>query len=74
MALLPCPYLQGEVELTNEREEHIAEQHPDILPAYRDSLPKLWLIPTRYVVALALTMLDFSPSGSIMSETESISS
>lgn len=38
MALFLCPYLQREVELTDERERHIAEQHPDILPAHRDEL------------------------------------
>ena len=29
-----CPYLKGEVELTDEREAHIAETHPDLLPEY----------------------------------------
>ena len=28
---LACAYLQGEVELTAEREEHILERHPDLL-------------------------------------------
>ena len=32
MARLPCPYLKGEVELTAEREQHIAARHPDLLP------------------------------------------
>ena len=31
----PCPYLQTEVELTEERERHIAERHPDLLLEYR---------------------------------------
>ena len=30
-----CPYLGGEIELTDEREQHIAANHPDLLPAYR---------------------------------------
>lgn len=34
----PCPYLNGEVECTAEREGHIAEGHPDLLPAYRDKI------------------------------------
>jgi hypothetical protein len=38
MASFPCPYLQGEVELTEERERHIADRHPDLLPAYRDHI------------------------------------
>jgi hypothetical protein len=33
-----CPYLKGEVELTRERERHIAERHPDLLPEHRDRL------------------------------------
>jgi hypothetical protein len=31
----PCPYLQTEVELTEERERHIAERHPDLLLEHR---------------------------------------
>jgi hypothetical protein len=34
MRLFPCPYLEGEVELTDEREAHIAQTHPDLLPEY----------------------------------------
>ena len=29
MSRFPCPYLKSEVELTEERERHIAERHPD---------------------------------------------
>jgi hypothetical protein len=35
MSRFPCPYLKGEVELTAERELHIAERHPDLLPGHR---------------------------------------
>jgi hypothetical protein len=35
----PCPYLGADVELTPEREQHIAERHPDLLPEYRDRIP-----------------------------------
>ncbi len=38
MKTFPCPFLKGEVELTDEREAHIAETHPDLLPEY---LPQL---------------------------------
>ena len=38
MQRFPCPYLNGEVELTDEREAHIAQTHPDLLPEY---LPQL---------------------------------
>lgn len=34
MTKFPCPYLNSEVELTEERQEHIAERHPDLLPEY----------------------------------------
>jgi hypothetical protein len=30
-----CPKLGGEVELTAEREGHIRERHPDLLPDHR---------------------------------------
>ena len=36
MSLFPCPYLKGEVELTEKRERHIAERHPDLLPEHRE--------------------------------------
>jgi hypothetical protein len=36
MVRLPCPYLRGDVELTVERERHIAERHPDLLPTHYD--------------------------------------
>lgn len=38
MSRYPCPYLKGEVELTEEREQHIAERHPDLLPEHRDRI------------------------------------
>jgi len=38
MSRFPCPYLKAEVELTPERERHIAERHPDLLPRYRDEV------------------------------------
>jgi hypothetical protein len=33
-----CPYLKSDVELTAERELHIAERHPDLLPEHRDRI------------------------------------
>jgi hypothetical protein len=35
MARFACPRLNGEVELTEERERHITERHPDLLPEHR---------------------------------------
>jgi len=34
MTRFTCPYLSGEVELTDERKRHIAENHPDLLPEH----------------------------------------
>jgi len=41
MTCFPCPYLHGEVELTDERQQHIAETHPDLLPVHRDLLAQV---------------------------------
>ncbi|MBV9375999.1 MAG: hypothetical protein JO320_13240, partial [Alphaproteobacteria bacterium] len=38
MPRFECPYLGAEVERTAERERHIAERPPDLLPEYRDRL------------------------------------
>lgn len=38
MTRLSCPYLESEVELTEEREWHIRDRHPDLLPEWRDQL------------------------------------
>jgi hypothetical protein len=35
---LRCPYLKAQVELTEERETHIREKHPELLPQYRDQI------------------------------------
>ena len=37
-AYFPCPYLDVQVELTEERERHIAERHPDLLPEHRQRI------------------------------------
>lgn len=36
MPLLPCPYIGADVELTEEREQHIAARHPDLIPGHRE--------------------------------------
>ena len=41
----PCPYLAGEVELTEERERHITERHPDLLPAHRQRIAETLAAP-----------------------------
>ena len=34
----PCPYLNANVELTEEREQHINQNHPQTLPNYLSEL------------------------------------
>ena len=45
MSHFPCPYLGGVVELSAEREIHITERHPDLLPQYRERLAEALLDP-----------------------------
>jgi hypothetical protein len=40
-----CPYLQGEVALTEERERHIAERHPELLPEHRERIAETLAYP-----------------------------
>jgi hypothetical protein len=40
VAVFPCPYLHGDVELSDEREQHIADRHPDLLPEHRDRIAR----------------------------------
>jgi hypothetical protein len=35
MTTISCPYLAVEVELSADRERHIREHHPDLLPEHR---------------------------------------
>ena len=35
---LEYPYLKTPVELTDERETHIREKHPELLPQYRNQI------------------------------------
>jgi hypothetical protein len=34
----PCPHLGAQVELTREREQHIAKRHPDLLPDHKQRI------------------------------------
>jgi hypothetical protein len=38
MRRMICPFFCGEVELTEERERHIAEHHPDLIPEHRSKI------------------------------------
>jgi len=41
----PCPWLEGEVELSEERERHIQNRHPDLLPVHRSKLAEVLANP-----------------------------
>jgi len=41
----PCPWLGREVELTFEREVHIEDRHPDLLPRHRTTLAEVLADP-----------------------------
>jgi hypothetical protein len=45
MSRFPCPYLKAEVELSEERERHIAERHPDLLPQHRERIAEVLAEP-----------------------------
>lgn len=38
MERMPCHYLEGEVELTEERRQHIKSKHPDLIEEHFDCL------------------------------------
>jgi hypothetical protein len=40
-----CSYLSSDVELSPERERHITENHPDLLPEYREQVLQTLLEP-----------------------------
>ncbi len=40
-----CPHLKEDVELTQERADHIALQHPDFFPTYAQRIPETLLEP-----------------------------
>jgi|SRR3990172_4355972 len=35
---LPCPYLGADVEWTEERQRHVGERHPDLLPVHQGKI------------------------------------
>lgn len=46
-----CPYLGGMVELGDEREQHIRDQHPDFLPDYREYIAPTLFNPDRVQIS-----------------------
>jgi hypothetical protein len=52
MTRFTCPYLGGDVELTDQRERHIAEAHPDFLPEQLDRLADTLAHPDQVLQSL----------------------
>src|SRR5215470_16676269 len=47
MTRFSCAYLGGEVQLSGEREAHIAERHPDLIPEHRERIGTTLADPDR---------------------------
>ena len=55
--LFRCPYLQADVELTNEREAHIVQRHPDLQPDYLARIESTLAFPDSVHVERASTLV-----------------
>ena len=55
MRTFECPYLNGEVELSDEREAHIAGNHPDLLPEYLAQVGQTLAAPDEVRRSLRMT-------------------
>jgi len=55
MTRFRCPFLKSEVELTEEREEHIRERHPDLLPKHRMSISEVLSDPDEVRASARMT-------------------
>ena len=51
LTFFPCPYLDGTVELNDERERQIGDQHPDFLPSYREYIAPALSDPDRVQIS-----------------------
>lgn len=72
MRLFECPILYGVVELTDEREEHIASEHPDLLPERLDELTLTLAEPDDVLPGWSQES-DFSSGGMLQSEVADMS-
>ena len=57
-----CPYLDSEVELTEERELHIVDTHPDLLPSYQERIAKTLADPDFDVIYVSAILFYFHSS------------
>ncbi len=67
MKTFACPYLGGEVELSDERESHIAEAHPELFPVYVDQISDTLRIWTKSGEADASRMHGCFQNGMMIS-------
>lgn len=65
MRAFHCPYLRGEVELTDEREDHITQTHPD-LPEYLAQVEQTLADPDLFGAVFASVRRFCSTAGSAM--------
>jgi hypothetical protein len=63
MAKFPCPYLNADVELTEERETHIRGKHPDLLPAHQDYVAQTCVIPMKCGGMAVSQTASYFPAG-----------
>ena len=56
MRTFPCPYLKGEVELSDERETHIADSHPDLLPEFLLQVSSILAAPDEFRRSLRMSL------------------
>jgi hypothetical protein len=56
MQMFPCPYLNGEVELTDERATHIAQTHPDLMPEHLPQLKETLADPDQVRRSIRMSM------------------
>lgn len=66
MTRYPCPYLKGEVELTDERKRHIAERHPDLLPEHRHRIAETLAEPDQSAAVVGSEAPSCSLGGTLM--------
>lgn len=63
MTFFPCPYLESDVKLTDEREHHITLRHSNLLPKYRQCIRDTLMLPDEVRRSSRIEMLGCSVVG-----------
>ena len=63
MSQFPCPYLKSDVDLTEERERHITERHPDLLPEHRKRIAEALADPDQVRRSVRFGSAKLFPDG-----------